>query len=81
MFHKQRNVKVLKDFELQLEFQEGGRKLHEVKPLETIPAFSIFKDKPYLLEDAEVDTDGYDTVWNAEAELSCNELWDNGRYI
>ena len=82
MFHRIKNVKVLKDFKLQVEFQEGCSKLYDAKPLiDTIPAFSVFKERPYIFEDAEVDEGGYGIIWNDDLDLSSEELWNNGKSI
>lgn len=82
MFHRIENVKVLKDFMLQVEFQEGGSKLYDAKPLvESNPAFSRIRKNPIFFEDAKVDTGGYGIVWDDDADLSCNELWENGTEI
>ena len=44
MFHKVKNVFVLPDYKLSVQFSEGVTKLYDVKPLfDKIPAFKVFE--------------------------------------
>lgn len=82
MFHKVKNVSVLPDYKLSVQFSEGITKLYDIKPLfDTIPAFRIFEKNPQKFSDAAVDVGGYGIVWDDELDLSCDELWENGEAI
>lgn len=82
MFHKVKNVFVLPDYKLNVQFAEGVTKMYDVKPLfDKIPIFKSFKEQPEKFSDVSVDVGGYGIVWNDEVDLSCDELWKNGTKI
>lgn len=82
MFHKVKNVFVLPDYKLSVQFSEGVTKLYDVKPLfDKIPAFKVFEKNPKKFSEVSVDTGGYGIVWNDELDLSCDELWERGEKI
>ena len=82
MFHKVKNVFVLPDYKLSVQFSEGVTKLYDVKPLfDKIPAFKAFEKNPKKFSEVSVDTGGYGIVWNDELDLSCDELWEHGEKI
>ena len=39
------------------------------------------ENEPELFNDVAVDTGGYGIVWNDELDLSCDELYENGKTI
>lgn len=81
MFHKVKQVSVLPDYRLSVQFSEGCTKIYDVKPLmNTIPAFAALRE-PQLFSDVCVDVGGYGIVWNDDLDLSCDELWDNGTVV
>ena len=82
MFHKIKNVNALPDFKLSVQFTEGTTKIYNVKALfEKIPVFATLKDKETSFEDVCVDVGGYGVVWNDCIDLSCDELWENGKTV
>jgi len=82
MFHKVRAVRTLPDYRLHVQFSEGITKVYNVKPLFTKwAAFKRLQDEPKLFDDVEVDTGGYGIVWNDEIDLSCDELYKNGKTV
>lgn len=82
MFHKVKNVFVLPDYKLSVQFSEGVTKLYDVKPLiDKISAFKVFEHNPEKFSDVTVDVGGYGIVWNDEIDLSCDELWEHGETI
>ena len=82
MFHKIKAVRTLPDYRLYVQFSEGITKIYDVKPLfDKWAAFKILKSMPELFYDVEVDTGGYGIVWNDELDLSCDELYENGKTI
>ena len=78
MFHKAKNVSVLPDYKLSVQFAEGVTKIYDVRPLiETHAAFKALTN-PELFSSVEVDVGGYGIVWNDDIDLSCDELFENG---
>ena len=79
MFHKIKNVFVLPEYKLSVQFSEGVTKIYDVKPLfERIPLFAELKDNHAVFACVSVDGGGYGIVWNDDLDLSCDELWENG---
>ena len=82
MFHKVKNVTALPDFELSVQFAEGITKIYDVKPLfDKWDIFKTLKDKPELFTSVEVDAGGYGIIWNDDIDLSCDELFANGKTV
>lgn len=82
MFHKIKAVSALPDFRLSVQFSEGVTKIYDVKPLiEKWAMFKTFKKKPEFFNGVEVDVGGYGVIWNDDADISCNELYENGRTV
>ncbi len=82
MFHKIKNVTALNDYKLNVQFVEGVTKLYDVKPLlDRIPAFRYFLEHAEEFFAVSVDVGGYGIVWNDELDLSCDELWENGKQV
>ncbi|NMA59598.1 MAG: DUF2442 domain-containing protein [Clostridiales bacterium] len=82
MFHKIKTVQALPDFNLIVQFAEGITKLYDVKPLfSTWEPFKEFLSDPELFSNAEVDKGGYGVIWNDDLDLSCDELYHNGKRI
>ena len=82
MFHKVKNVFVLPDYKLSVQFSEGVTKLYDVKPLfDKILAFKVFEHNPEKFSDVTVDVGGYGIIWNDEIDLSCDELWEHGETV
>ena len=81
MFHKIRNVYPLNDYELLVQFSVGITKIYDVKPLfDWRDIFNELK-KNELFYAVQVDIGGKGVIWNDQIDLSCDELWDNGRLI
>lgn len=82
MFHKIKAVNVMSQHRLCVQFFEGVTKIYDVKPLfSKWPAFKALEEDEELFSSVEVDTGGYGVVWNDELDLSCNELFENGKLI
>lgn len=82
MFHKIKAVSALPDFRLSVQFSEGVTKIYDVKPLiEKWAMFKTFKKKPELFFGVTVDIGGYGIVWNDDVDISCDELYENGRTV
>ena len=81
MFHKIKSVAPLPDYCLVVQFSEGRTKIYDTKPLfDKIPAFRQLSD-PELFSDVYADAGGHGIVWNDDLDISCDELWDNGRTV
>jgi len=82
MFHKVLMVKALPEYRLIVRFAEGVTKEYDCKPLfNEIDAFKKFLDSPEEFTDVKVDVGGYGIVWDDETDLSCDEIYDNGKII
>ncbi len=82
MFYKVKAVKPLKDFILEITFENSTIKYYNVSNLfEKWPNFIDLKNISGLFENVKVDNGGYGISWNENIDLSCNELWENGYII
>ena len=82
MFHKVKNVSALSDYRLCVQFSEGITKIYDVAPLfEKYSYFLPLKDSPELFCCVTVDVGGYGIVWNDDIDISCDELFANGKEI
>ena len=82
MFHKVKNVSPYTDFKVVVNFSEGVTKVYDVKPLfEKFKIFRNLKKDKELFEKVEVDQGGYGISWNDDIDLSCNELFENGKQV
>lgn len=81
MFHKIRHVFPLQNYELLVEFSIGVTKIYDVKPLfQWKKIFNDLKENE-LFYGVEVDVGGCGIIWNDNLDLSCEELWVNGKEI
>lgn len=79
MFNKVKSVTVLDNYNLLIGFVCGKNKIYDLKPLfEKYENFCLLKNIS-VLKTAKVDIGGYGVIWGDELDLSCNELWDNGK--
>ena len=79
MFHRVREIKPIKEYELLVTFIDGTIKIYDLTPLfNEIEAFNTLKAVPGLFEQVKVDAGGYGISWNDEIDLACDELWKNG---
>ena len=80
IFHRLKNITPLPDLMLKAEFLDGSEKIYDIKPLmKKIPVFNMLGCVHGLFEQVRVDTGGYGIIWNDEIDLSCDELYENGR--
>ena len=81
MFHKIKNIFPLEDYKLLVQFVSGVTKIYDVKPLfKWKEAFNTLKENG-LFYDVSIDIGGNGIVWNDDVDLSCDELWENGRVV
>ena len=82
MFHKVKEVSPLSDFRLAVLFESGERRSYDVRPLlEKWQAFKALSYVTGLFNQVKVDAGGYGISWNDEIDLSCNELYFNGKSL
>ncbi len=82
MFHKVKAVTALPDYRLSVQFAEGVTKIYDVKPLfSKWASFKELENTPELFYGVTVDMGGYGIVWNDDLDLSCNELFENGKTV
>lgn len=80
MFHKVKAVRALSKFRLQVQFTEGVTKIYDVKPLfEKWRPFKALEKSEELFYDVEVAPGGFGVMWNDDIDLSCDELFENGK--
>ena len=82
MFYKIKNVNLLSEYTLLIEFQNNVKKIYDVRPL--IEKYSSFKDLiniKGLFKQVKIDKGRYVISWNDNIDLSCNTLWNEGRLI
>ena len=81
MSHKVKNVTPLQDFKLSIQFAEGITKIYDMKKL--IANNKLFADLKDInvFNSVEVDIGGYGVIWNDNIDISCDELFENGKKI
>lgn len=81
MFHKVKSVRPMDDFVLLVSFSEGVTKTYDVKPL--FAKWAVFNElkNNHLFEEVSVDQGGYGISWNDDIDLSCDELFYEGKEI
>jgi len=80
MFNKVIKVEPLKDFYILVTFEKGKRKYYDVKPLfKKWKVFEELENNNELFLSVKVDKGGFGISWNDHIDLSCNELWENGK--
>ena len=80
MFHKIKEIKIIDNYILEILFQNNRKKYYDIEPL--FSKWTIFNDLKNiegLFKQVKVDIGGYGIYWNEEIDLSCNELWKNGK--
>ena len=82
MFYKIKDVKPLPEYNLLINFVNGECKQYNVASLfNKFESFKTLSNVLGLFEQVQVDSGGYGISWNDDIDLSCNELWENGRVV
>lgn len=78
MFHKIKNVSLLPEYKLSVQFAEGVTKIYDAKHLfqKTADFKSLEVNKDFC--NICVDARGYSVIWKDKLDLSCDDLWENG---
>lgn len=81
MFHKVKDVTALPDHKLSVQFVEGVTKIYDVAPLiEQYKMFTGLKETA-IFTSVTVDVGGYGVIWGDEIDISCDELFANGKQV
>lgn len=81
MFHKIKNVNILSEYVLTIQFAEGITKTYDMtKLIQENNSFKELKNEQ-LFHDVKVDVGGYGIIWNDDIDISCDELFANGNKI
>ncbi|MDR3048378.1 MAG: DUF2442 domain-containing protein [Elusimicrobiota bacterium] len=82
MFYKIKSVQPLSQYNLFVEFENNETREYDVSRLfDEIEEFKAFATVKGLFEQVKVDKGGYGIMWNSKLDLSCNELYENGRKL
>jgi len=73
-------VKVLKDYDVLLTFDDGISKVVNIKPFIKGPMFQPLHDRKYF-EEVIVDSDAGTIVWPNDADLDPDVLYKNGKTV
>lgn len=80
MFRRVKEIIPMTNYTLQVQFVDDTKKQYDVKPLfKEIMAFQPLMYIPGLFEQVKVDTGGFGISWNDSIDLSCDELYENGK--
>ena len=82
MFHKIKSVLPLSEYCLRVQFSEGVTKIYDVKDLfSKWKAFEVLQENRELFYEVKTAPGGYGAVWNDDLDLSCEEIYENGKVI
>lgn len=80
--YKITGVSALPEHRLSVHFWNGVTKIYDMRrTFEKWPQFKELVRNERLFAKVKVDVGGYGIVWNDELDLSCDELWHNGRLV
>lgn len=82
MFHRVKEVKPLPEYRLAVLFESGEHRSYDVRPLfDKWQSFKALSDVAGLFNQVKVDAGGYGVSWNDDIDLSCDELYFNGKSL
>ena len=82
VFHKVKSIGVMDDHTLIAQFEDGICKTYDMlQLLPKLPDFNKLLSDKALFVKVHVEGSGFGIVWDDYFDLSCNELWENGRTI
>ena len=81
MFHKVKNIYPKDNMIIEVDFDNKVRKEYDIKTI--LNKWIIFKEleDEELFKKVKVDVGGYGVSWNENIDLSCEELWKNGKDV
>lgn len=80
MFHRIKDATPIINYQILVHFFDGENKLYNMKPLLQKNIFSPLKDIS-LFAKLNIDPGGYGISWTEDIDISCDELYENGRQI
>lgn len=81
-FHKVKSIGIIDNHTLIAQFEDGICKTYGMEQLyDRFPSFRELVADDTLFSKVHVEGSGFGIVWNDEYDLSCNELWENGKHI
>lgn len=81
IFHKIKQVQALDDYKLKVKFLSDECKIYDLSQLGQYSDFKILLSTPQLFKNVKVSQGGYGIEWNDKLDISCNELYYNGKVI
>lgn len=81
MFHKIKKVLPKENLIIEVEFENKIKKEYDIQKI--INKWKVFKklENDNLFKKVKVDIGGYGISWNEDIDLSCEEIWENGKII
>lgn len=79
MIPRIKQMTVMDDFLLAVEFDDGYKVIYDVKEdIETLPTFHALKDVYGLFRQAQLDTSRTCIYWNDEIDLASDSIYEYG---
>lgn len=80
MFYKVKSIQALDNYILCVTFENNVIKYYDLTMIfDRWQEFRELQNNKELFESVKVDVGGYGISWNEYLDLSCNELWNNGK--
>ena len=81
MFHKIKTVLPKENLIIEVEFENEIKKEYDIKKI--INKWNVFKSLKdnELFKKVKIDVGGYGISWDENIDLSCEEIWQNGKKI
>jgi len=82
VFHKIKSIGLVGKSMLIAQFEDGICKEYDVRQIvNKFPSFEKLINDRELFKKVHIEGSGFGIVWNDEYDLSCNEIWDNGKIV
>ena len=82
VFHKVKSIGILNDTNLIAQFEDGVCKTYDMNQLLVkFPTYGDLLSNKELFRKVHVEGSGFGVVWDDDFDLSCNEIWDNGKLV
>ena len=82
MFHKIRSATPISEHSLLVCFENGEKRVYNIRSIpDKWTAFKALSATKGLFGQVKVDAGGYGISWNDDIDLSCEEVYRNGRSV
>ena len=82
MIPRIKKIKVLDDFILYVEFDDGYKVLYDVKDdIKTLPSFKALVDVANLFAHVHLDTSRTCVYWNDQIDLASDSIYEYGKAV